>query len=526
MTRSVSPAGHAGRARATAVIDPEAVVGEVDERIFGSFVEHMGRAVYGGIYEPGHPTADAEGWRGDVLELVRQLGVMLVRYPGGNFVSGYDWEDGVGPRAERPTRLDRAWRSIETNAVGTDEFMAWAGLAGVEPLLAVNLGTRGAAAARDLVEYCNGPLGSPFADRRAANGHPAPHGVRLWCLGNEMDGPWEIGHMPAADYGRLATKAGLAMRSVDPSIELVACGSSGSRMPTFGTWEETVLDLAWDVADYVSVHCYVDPATYSGVEAYLAASLELDRTIRTVAAIADRVGARRRSSKRIDLSVDEWNVWHLTGNPIDADPAGPFRPPRPLAEDEHDVADALVVGCLLITLLRHADRVRIACLAQLVNVIPPIRTVDGGPAWRQTTFFPFADVAAFGRGRVLDIDLVSPACGPSDGDVPGLEATAVHDPRGSMLTIFAVNRLDRPLRFDAIVRGPAGLRVVEHRVLADSDMAASNTADRPDRVRPTAIGATTMSGERLAASLPARSWNVIRLGGPGQDPAETATPAA
>src|SRR6476659_9226002 len=192
----------------------------------------MGRAVYGGIYAPGHPTADADGWRHDVIDLVRRLGVTTVRYPGGNFVSGYDWEDGVGPRDQRPERQDLAWRSIEPNLVGTDEFLAWARLAGVAPMLAVNLGTRGADAARDLVEYCNAPVGTEIADRRSANGHAEPYGVRTWCLGNEMDGPWQIGHTAAAEYGRRAAGAAVAMRLVDPSIELVACGSSGSAMPT------------------------------------------------------------------------------------------------------------------------------------------------------------------------------------------------------------------------------------------------------------------------------------------------------
>ena len=189
-------------AEARTDIDATRTVGVVDERLFGSFVEHMGRAVYGGIYEPGHPTADADGWRHDVIDLTRRLGVTTVRYPGGNFVSGYDWEDGVGPRDRRPSgRTSRGGRS-RPNTIGTDEFLAWAGLAGVEPMLAVNLGTRGADAARDLVEYCNAPVGSAIADRRAANGHAEPYGVRTWCLGNEMDGPWQIGHTNAAEYGR------------------------------------------------------------------------------------------------------------------------------------------------------------------------------------------------------------------------------------------------------------------------------------------------------------------------------------
>ncbi len=416
---------------ARGVIDSASPVGVVDRRLFGSFVEHMGRAIYGGIYEPGHPTADADGWRGDVLDLVRWLGVSLIRYPGGNFVSGYHWEDGVGPRSQRPVRQDLAWRSIEPNLVGTDDFIAWARRAGAEPMLVVNLGTRGAEAARDLVEYVNAPTGTSRSNQRAANGHPDPYGVRTWGLGNEMDGPWQIGHKTALEYGRLAAEAGTAMRLVDPSIELVTCGSSGSGMPTFGAWERTVLDLAWDVTDHVSVHGYFDPAAYDSVGAFLACSRELDRTLVTVAGIADAVAEDKGSTKRIGLSVDEWNVWRVADHlarEAREDPAGSFRAAPALAEDEQDLADALVVGCLLVTLLRHAARVRIACLAQLVNVIAPIRTIDGGPAWLQTTAYPFADVTRFGSGTVLEVALDGPEYAIDGGDdATAIEAIAVHD---------------------------------------------------------------------------------------------------
>ncbi len=501
---------------ARTVIDPALTLGRVDDRLFGSFVEHMGRAIYGGIYEPGHQTADADGWRHDVLDLVRELGVTVVRYPGGNFVSGYDWEDGVGPRGARPTRLDLAWRSIEPNAVGTDDFVDWTRLAGVRPMLVVNLGTRGIDAARNLVEYSNAPIGSRYADLRAANGHPEPHGVRLWCLGNEMDGPWQIGRKSAVEYGTLAAEAGKAMRLVDPSIELVACGSSGSKMPTFGTWEETVLDLAWEVADHISLHSYYDPAEYASVGDYLACSNDLGRMIETVAATADAVAGRKGSAKRLGLSVDEWNVWHMTEhrNREDRDQGGPFRYAPALAEDEQDIADALVVGCLLITLLRHVDRVRIACLAQLVNVIPAIRTLDRGPAWRQTSFYPFADVARLGRGTVLRLALDGPTYHTDgEGAVQAIEAVAVHDPAAGSVTVFLVNRLKRALTIQAMLRDLDDLVVAEHRVLADPDIHASNTAGQPDRVVPAGRQAAVVDSGRLTVDLPPRSWNVVRLSG-------------
>jgi alpha-N-arabinofuranosidase len=495
---------------ASMVLDPGFTVADVDDRLFGSFVEHMGRAVYGGIYEPGHPTADADGFRGDVLELVRELGVTIVRYPGGNFVSGYDWEDGVGPRDSRPARLDLAWRSLEPNQVGTDEFLAWTARAGVEPMLAVNLGTRGIDGARALVEYCNAPGGSRWADARRANGHDAPYGVRVWCLGNEMDGPWQIGQKDAVAYGKLAAEAGKAMKLVDPSIELVACGSSNSAMPTFGAWEDTVLDLTWEVADHVSLHTYYDPDKYAGLDAFLACSLDLDRMIATVAATADAVAGRKRSRKRLSLSVDEWNVWHQTGNPGYERSGVPFEHAPAITEDDYTVADALVVGCLLITLLRHADRVRMACLAQLVNVIPPIRTLDGGPAWRQTSFFPFRDAARFGHGSVLRVEPSSPAYeAPGEGPVPALEATAVAG--ADALTVFAVNRSPEPLALTAHLRALPGARVLGHTVLSDEDPSAINSAQQPDRVAPRELAGARVDGETLRAELPPRSWNVLRL---------------
>jgi alpha-L-arabinofuranosidase len=491
------------------VLDPSFTVAELDLRVFGSFVEHMGRAVYGGIYEPHHPTADADGFRGDVLELVRGLGVTVVRYPGGNFVSGYDWEDGVGPREERPVKLDLAWRSLEPNLVGTDEFVTWARRAGAEPMLAVNLGTGGLDSARALVEYCNSPGGSLYADRRRANGHEQPHGVGIWCLGNEMDGPWQIGHMTAGEYGRIANETGKAMRLVDPSIELVVCGSSNSAMPTFGAWEDTVLDLAWEVADYVSLHTYYDPDSYESVDAFLACSRDLDRMISTVAATADAVAARKRSRRRVALSVDEWNVWHQTGNPGWTRREGPFEHAPAITEDEHTIADALVVGCLLITLMRHADRVRMACLAQLVNVLPPIRTLDGGPAWRQTTYFPFQHAARHGRGTVLRVEPDAPVYGvPDEGEVSVLEATAVLD--DDALTVFAVNRGPEPLALEAPARDP-GFGSAEHTVLTGEDLALSNTAQAPDRVTPATVAGARIEAGMLRAELPARSWNVLRL---------------
>ncbi len=291
-----------------AILHAGSAIGDTDPRLFGAFVEHLGRCVYGGIYEPEHPTADAHGFRQDVLALVRELAPTIVRYPGGNFVSGYNWEDGVGPVANRPKRLDLAWLSTETNEFGTNEFIDWCRLAGTEPMLAVNLGTRGGDAARHYLEYCNHPHGTALSDLRRAHGWDAPHGVKFWCLGNEMDGPWQMQARTAMEYGRVAAETAKMMKWIDPSVELAACGSSGRNMPTFGEWERTVLEHCFDHVEYISLHTYLN--NYAGdMPAFLASPDLMDDFIDEVVSIADSVAAVRRSGKRIMLSFDEWNVW-------------------------------------------------------------------------------------------------------------------------------------------------------------------------------------------------------------------------
>jgi alpha-N-arabinofuranosidase len=426
---------------ATALLHPAFRVGEIDRRLFGSFVEHLGRAVYTGIYEPEHPAADEHGFRTDVADLTHELGVSVVRYPGGNFVSSYVWEDGIGP--SRTPMLDLAWRTIEPNLVGTDEFLAWAERTGIEPMMAVNLGTRGAAEAAALVEYCNGAPGTRWADLRVANGRPEPYGVRLWCLGNEMDGPWQVGHKDADSYGVLAAQAGQAMKLVDPSIELVACGSSGMGMPTFGTWEQTVLGHTWDLVDHVSMHGYYEELDGDRAS-FLGSGTAMDRFVSRVVASADAVAARLRSDKRVTISFDEWNVWYMRRPRQGQEPGVEIRPAGPrLLEDVYSALDAVVVGDLLVTLLNHADRIAIGCLAQLVNVIAPIMTEPGGTSWRQPTFHPFATTARLARGEALDVRVEAPAFPTKDhGDVPAVTAAATWD--DGAVALFLVNRSAEP----------------------------------------------------------------------------------
>jgi alpha-L-arabinofuranosidase len=497
--------------RARLTIDPGRPVGPVSRRLFGAFVEHMGRGVYGGIYEPGHPAADEDGFRRDVIELVTEMGVTTVRYPGGNFVSGFRWEDGVGPRDERPVRLNLAWHSTETNEVGLHEFASWLEKVGAELMLAVNLGTRGPLEALDLLEYANVPSGTTLSDRRARNGRPQPFDVRMWCLGNEMDGPWQLGQRSAEDYGKLAAATARAMRQLDPGLELVACGSSAAAMPTFGEWERVVLTHAYDDVDFISCHAYYEEKD-GDLGSFLASSTDMDRFIETVVATADHVRAVRRSPKTMHLSFDEWNVWYLSRVPSDLPERiddWPLAPP--LSEEPYTVADGVVVGSLLMSLLRHADRVTSASIAQLVNVIAPIAAEPGGPAWRKPTFFPFATTSRLARGVALEVQVDGPSYDTGAyGRVPVVDAAATAD--DGAVALFLVNRSQAEeveVSLDLAALGVGAL--AEALTLADHDPYAVNTAAQPDRVRLRPTPRATVAGGTLQLTLPPVSWTAVSL---------------
>ncbi|PWD51825.1 alpha-L-arabinofuranosidase [Serinibacter arcticus] len=494
-------------------LDPAFCVGPVRRRTFGSFVEHLGRCVYTGIHDPAHPSADADGFRQDVIDLTRELGVSTVRYPGGNFVSGYRWEDGVGPLENRPTRLDLAWHSSDPNTVGVDEFMRWARKAGVEPMMAVNLGTRGVQEALDLLEYCNVGKGTALADRRRANGAEEPHGIRMWCLGNEMDGPWQIGHKTAHEYGRLAAETARAMRMIDPGLELVVCGSSGSGMPTFGAWEQTVLTETYEHVDHVSAHAYYWEED-GDLDSFLASAVDMDGFIDAVVATADAVRAAGKHTKRINVSFDEWNVWYQK-RAESRPPTGDDWPIAPvLLEDTYTVADAVVVGSLIISLLRHTDRVHAASLAQLVNVIAPIMTEPGGRVWKQTIFHPFAQASRLARGEVLRPVIASDTYATAKfGDVPLVDGVATYDAETGETVVFAVNRSTTDTVPLAVELRAHGITLIEATSYAHADPRWSASVDDDDTVlpRPNGSAAITADGE-VTMDLPPVSWNVLRLG--------------
>ena len=476
-------------------------ISKIDKRIYGSFIEHLGRAVYGGIYEPTHPTADKDGFREDVKELIRDMQVPIIRYPGGNFVSGYNWEDGTGDKSKRPKRMELAWQTIETNQVGIDDFQEWARQTGTDIMMAVNLGTRGPEEARNLVEYCNSTTPTYYADMRRKNGFEEPFGIKLWCLGNEMDGPWQICSKTPQEYARIACETAKVMKWVDDSIELVACGSSNKDMPTFGIWEETVLRECYEHIDYLSLHNYYGNRE-NNTEDYLASSLDMDVFIKSVTAICDKIKEEKKSDKQINLSFDEWNVWFHSNEQDKQIPKWSVAPHQ--LEDIYNLEDALVVGTLLITLLKNSDRVKIACLAQLVNVIAPIMTEENGKVWKQTIFYPYYHALRYGQGTALDISCECESYSTDrHSNIPYVESIATIDEEGTGLTVFAVNRsltnscpleltFDKPVKFS------------EHIVVTGEDVNDVNSAEE-ERISEARID----DGNHL--SLPPLSWNVIRF---------------
>jgi alpha-N-arabinofuranosidase len=508
------------------VIDSGRPVSAISPHLFGSFLEQLGRAIYEGIYEPGSKFADANGFRTDVMKEIHDLGVPLVRYPGGNFVSGYHWLDGVGPKKSRPTVLDRAWNTLETNQFGTNEFITWARQVGTEPLFGLNFGTGTAEDAAALVEYCNWPKGTKWSELRRAHGFEEPHNVKFWCVGNEMDGPWQIGHLPAREYGLKATDAARQMRAIDPNIKLIACGSSGPFMPTYIDWDRTVLEECYDVVDGISLHRYWGNSDETGGDStkYLAMNLAMDRQIEEIVAVCDTVRARNRSGKQLFLSFDEWNVWYRARGGDAADGHG--KPAPHLLEEPYNLEDALLVGGLANSLIRHSDRVKVACLAQLVNVIAPITTNEDG-VLRQTIFYPYAWALKHAHGTALNIAPEGPTYPvktlgrpiesiglpiPGFGDVPYLDVTVTLDAAKKAGTVFVLNRdIEKPRDLELRWHDLTPTSVAAFETLTGPDLKALNTFAEPRKVTPQTLEKPKV-GSTMTVQLPARSYSVLTMG--------------
>ena len=493
-------------------IDSRRTISPIDPNLFGSFLEHLGRAIYEGIYDPKSSLSDANGFRKDVIDEVRQLGVPIIRYPGGNFVSGYNWLDGVGPRKDRPRTLDKAWNTIETNQFGTDEFMAWCKLVGAKPLMGLNLGTGTPEKAAALVEYCNVEKGTKWSDLRRSHGIEQPYKVEHWCLGNEMDGPWQIGHMTATEYGMKAQDAARQMHYVDPSLKLIACGSSHNRMPTYLEWDREVLEQCYEHVDGLSLHRYfgnTQEDTGGDSTKFLAMNLSMEQQIKESLAVCDLVRGHKRSPKKLWLSFDEWNVWYRarSGDAVN----GHEQEAPHLLEEVYNLEDALLVGGILNTLVRNADRVKIACLAQLINVIAPIMTNAKG-SLRQTIFYPYSFALQFARGNVLSLVVESPTYEVSElGQVPYLDAAGTMNPQDGKVSVFVLNRdLNKARTIEINWQDKAPSQILTSTTLTGNDLKAFNSFDAPKKVTPQNIDKPSTTSGRTRFEVPARSYTVIQ----------------
>jgi alpha-L-arabinofuranosidase len=489
---------------AQVLLDTNRVISPISPLLFSGFAEHMGRAIYEGIYDPASPHADTRGLRKDVMAALRELNFRSVRYPGGNFLSGYRWLDGVGPQEQRPRRRDLAWKSIETNQFGTNEFMEFCKSMNTEPMFGVNMGTGTVQDAANLVEYCNAPVGTQYADLRASHGYPEPHGVKYWCLGNEMDGPWQLGHLEAAEYGKKAREAAKMMRHHDPSIKLVLCGSSNSDMPTYPEWDRVALETCWDQVDYHSMHYYAinhDNDTNS----YLALSSELENFVDTLTGVLRYVKAKRRSKHDVHLSWDEWNVWYKdrSGN-------GHWTEAPHISEEVYNLEDALVVAQWMNVFLRKSDVVKIACLAQIVNTISPITTTRDG-LLKHTTYYPFALFSKLAVGSALDVAVKAPMYQTARfGDMPLLDVSASYDEASRAHAVFIVNRSQTDsLPVDLRWQDCAPQRIAAVHQLSGSDPKAVNTFENPNQIVTVGVPTPQIADKTVTLLVPPLSFTVV-----------------
>lgn len=510
--------------KAKLIVDRDYKIGVADPRLSAAHVEHAGRGVYNGIYEPDHPLADEEGFRKDVIREVQELGTSAIRYPGGNFVSNYDWMDGVGPKEERPVRLELAWTQIEPNTFGTNEFMSWMRkLGNAEPMLTVNLGSAGMKEALALLEYCNYAKGTYYSDLRRRHGYEQPYGVKTWFLGNEMDGSWQLGGLSGTEYGRKAVNTAFGMKSMFPDLELILVGSSGNSMKNYPDFMADALDIAYDQVDLVSLHRYYgghEGGWENGPEDFFAVNQNLDDYIKGTVATCDFIKARKRSGKTINISLDEWNIWpRMSEELLRYNEHHPWYFGGPLAEGVMTFEDFLV-GCFYnLTVLKHADRVKILCVDLLVNTSGPVHTEIGGGVWRQPNYYIMQHIARYGTGTVLGSILDVPMYDSKTyADVPYVEAVPVYDDEAETLTIFAAGRsMKEDVILELDLRCFEEYEVSEHIVITCDRLDAVNGPDKEEIYPVQAQNTVTAEGDKVFVKLPGLSWNVIRFqkGGKG-----------
>lgn len=488
-------------------INKENIIGKVERNVWGSFIEMMGRAVYGGIYQPNHPTSDKEGFRGDVIEAVKELNVPIIRYPGGNMLSGYDWRDGIGKN--RPVRLELAWGEIEPNAMGIHEFCSWSDKVGSEVMMCINMGTGSPREAAELVEYCNHPSGTTLSDLRIKNGAKEPFKIKKWCIGNEMDGHWQICGLKADEYGRKAYETAKIMKYVDRDIELIVCGSADRA--SHPSWDRTTLEYTYDLVDYISVHSYFSYTQNGKMFDFLSCHSNLDEYLKGFVATADYVKALRRSKKKMMLSVDEWNIWHMKPSVVckntyddqyvDRWTIGPRR-----VENIYDFADALAFSGLICTLINHADRVKMGCLAQLINVIAPIMTNDE-TVLKQTLYYPYLLANKYAKGDALNLRISCPIIETENGDSGEVCGACTKD--GNEYCLWMINKTNAWQNYDVIFE--VDDVALTERIEMCSELHSFNDFSHPDDVGLRKIPVNSKKAKTFSVRLPAYSLTLFRF---------------
>ena len=488
-------------------IDTDRTIGEVDPHIFGNFTEHLGRCIYGGIFDEGSPLSDENGFRKDVLTAIQGLGVTVLRWPGGNFASGYNWVDGIGPRNQRPVRRDDAWGAIESNRFGTDEFLQYCHRVGAEPYLCINAGLGSVDDARHWVEYCNEPGNTYWAQQRRKNGHDAPWDVKYWGVGNEIDGPWQLGHKNAEDYAKFALEAAKAMRRADESIQLIASGSSnfGGDSDWIG-WNRTVLDRLKTEIDFISLHTYIGNRD-NNFEKFLAVSRDIEDRIEVVEGQIKAARVGNPAARPIHIAFDEWNVWYRTMV------SGEFNIGRTGLEENYNYEDALAMGMFFNSFFRHANIVKMANLAQLVNVIAPIFTNKQG-LFLQTIYFPLAEYGKQRGNQSLDAWVQSPQYKPDGGrSLNYLDVSSTYDARTRRVFVNVLNRSETQ-GLSAQISNTTGTMAASVGVweLNHADLKATHTFGNDKVVRPaTKTIQAAIQNNSFSYNFPKHSLTILTL---------------
>ncbi len=496
-------------------IDIERTIGEVDSLIYGNFLEHLGRAVYGGAYDPNSPHANEKGFRTDVIQASKDLNVTLLRYPGGNFVSNYHWQDGVGPVEDRPNRMELAWHRLETNHFGTNEFMQFTRAIGAKPYFAVNMGTGTIEEAQRWVEYTNVESGPYYAQLRKKHGFEDPWNIKYWSLGNEMDGFWQIGHLNAEDYSKKARETAKVMRLTDPSIKLVAAGSSNFRPGADPMhWNRIVLDELKNVVDYIAIHMYVgnpDDNYYN----FLSTPLVLEERTQLVRGLINEMMAKADRGDRdpIYIAWDEWNIWYRArvGDSMTGERA---------LEEHYNLEDALVVTGFLNSFVRNADIVKIANMAQLVNVIAPIFT-NKNDLFKQTIYYPLQLFSEHTYGTSLDVfvdsetydtDRFYVGLGESQtqqNDVPYLDVSATYKDNGEVIINVMNRHKDKAIITDLISQKGEFSGPFEVYEVNGPNVKAQNDFDETN-VKTEKKSDLSVDGEEFTYSFPAHSYTMLK----------------